>query len=245
MVAHPSLILGLQGELAELDTSELDNAPPFISGTLLFPYDQGATFVTALYEEGGWELVNEAYTNVPQSTEQILHPEKYLGGEAPIEVTVNDPIPALGENWEILEVNTFGEYIVQLFLDSGEVRPSDATDAAKGWGGDQYVVAGTDDETALVWSTEWDTEADAQEFFHILSTHETKRYDAEKADGNTETVIQFSTSDVAGEIRLDSTNVTYVLGTDQEMIASLFGNQEAPGTPAVEPEFSPVATPAS
>jgi hypothetical protein len=245
MVAHPMLILGLQRELDDLDTSVLDNAPSFISGTLLFPYDQGATFVTALYEEGGWDLVNDAYTNVPQSTEQILHPEKYLAGEAPIQVTVNDPLPTLGNSWSVLEVNTFGEYIIQSFLDSGEVRPGDAQAAAEGWGGDQYVVAGTEDETALVWSTEWDSEEHAAEFFKILSTHETKRFNAEKTDNSSDLLTQFAYVDGAGEIRLDGTSVIYVLAPDQEMVASLFDNQHGSGKPAAALEPSPEVTPAS
>lgn len=243
MIANPKLILGLQGELADMDTSVLDNAPPFISGTLLFPYDHGATFVTALYDEGGWDLVDQAYANLPQSTEQILHPEKYLAGEAPVEVTVNDPLPVLGDDWDILEVNTFGEYITQLFLDSGEVRPSDARSAAEGWGGDEYVVVGNDEHVALVWSTEWDSEEDAQEFFRILSTHETKRLNADTTGDSGDHITAFSNDDIAGEIRIDGTNVTYVLGTDQEMVDALFTNQDSAGEPAVEPVSSPVASP--
>lgn len=243
MLEHPMLLVSLQAELADLDSSVLDNTPPFISGTLLFPYEHGATFVTALYEEGGWELVDEAFTNVPQSTEQILHPEKYLAGEAPIEVTVNDPLPVLGEDWNIFDVNTLGEYIILLFLDTGEVRPSDARDAAEGWGGDQYVVAGTDDEAVLVWSTEWDSEEDAEEFFLMLSTHETKRFDAEKSEDSTGTLAQFTYTDGAGEIRRDGTSVTYVLGTDQELVNALFKHQQDAGEPAVESAASPVVVP--
>lgn len=243
IVEHPALLLQLQSELASLDSTELDNAPAFISGTLLFPYDQGLNFVMALYDEGGWDLVDHAFTNLPQSTEHILHPEKYLANEAPVDVTVYDPLPALGDNWDILEVNTFGEYIIRLFLDSGEVRPSAAKDAAEGWGGDQYVVAATDDETALVWATEWDSEQDANEFFEVLGVHEAKRFDAEKSDEGT--VSTFSTDTLAGKIRLDGTNVTYVLAPDMATVDALFENQDTPGEPAVEPDASPVASPVS
>ena len=243
MIEHPMLLVSLQAELADLDSSELDSAPPFISGTLLFPYDYGATFVSALYEEGGWDLVDKAFTNLPQSTEQILHPEKYLAGEAPIDVAINDPLPVLGDDWSIFDVNTLGEYIIQLFLDTGEIRPSDAQQAAEGWGGDTYVVAGTEDETVLVWSTEWDSEEDAEEFFRILSTHETKRFNADKSGDDTETLSRFSYADGAGEIRLDGTSVTYVLGTSQDMVDALFENQEGTGEPAMEPTASPVVVP--
>ena len=243
MAENPGLLLQLQAELEDLDSTILDSAPPFITETLLFPYDEGATFVNALYEEGGWDLVNEAYENVPQSTEQILHPEKYLEGEAPIEVTVNDPLPVLGPEWEILDVNSFGEYVTRLFLDTGEIRPSTAVEAAEGWGGDEYVVAGNEDETALVWSTEWDTGEDAEEFFKILSTHEAKRYDAEPAEGSGDDLTTFVSDKFTGEIRLEGTNVAYVLGSDDAMVQALFENQQGEGQPAVDPSSSPAATP--
>lgn len=243
MAEHPSLLLKLQQELDDLDSTILDGAPPFIVATLLFPYDEGARFVTALYDEGGWDLVNEAYVNVPQSTEQILHPEKYLEGEAPVEVGVNDPLPVLGPEWEILEVNTFGEYMTGLFLDTGEVRPSAAIDAAEGWGGDEYVVASMEDEIALVWSTVWDTEEDAEEFFTILSTHETKRYDADPVESTEGQLTRFIADDLAGEIRREGTTVSYILGSDEEMVQALFDNQQGEGQPAVDPSTSPEGTP--
>ena len=243
ILKYPALLSGLQDELAELDSTQLDSAPPYIQGTLLFPYEAGADFVLVLFNEGGWDLVDQAFANLPQSTEQILHPEKYIDGEAPISVSVNDPLPALGGDWEILDVDTFGEYRMQLFLDTGEVRPESALDAASGWGGDQVVVAGTDDELAMVWSTEWDTAEDAQEFFTILRTHEVKRFSGEESPDSTDTTFRFSNEEFAGEIRMDGTNVTYVLAPDEAMVSDLFANQEGQGTPAVLPDASPAATP--
>ncbi len=243
MLEHPGLLMGLQVELAELDTEQLDNAPSYIAGTLLFPYDQGATFVTALYDEGGWDLVNDAYVNPPQSTEQILHPEKYLNGEAPIEVDAVDPLPVLGAGWEVLDVNTFGEFIINLFLDSGEVRPQDAEDASVGWGGDEYVIAINGDDTAVVWDTEWDTEADADEFFTILTTHERKRFNAtewEEQDGS----YSFIGDEMSGEVRVDGTRVTYVFATDESLVGDLMENQLDGGEAATAPE-NVEATPAA
>lgn len=243
MIAHPKLIIEVQSEVESMDSSILDSTPPYISGTLLFPYQYGLEFITALHEEGGQGLVDEAFTSPPVSTEQILHPEKYLADEEPISVTVNDPMPALGDNWEILHVNNMGEFITSLFLDTGEVRPSAAKDAAEGWGGDQYVVAGTDEDTALVWSTEWDTPEDAEEFFSVLGTHESNRFDVESQSDDA--VKTFNNDDVAGEIRIDGTNVIYILAPDTETTTALFDNQETSETPATEPGATPVASPVS
>lgn len=248
IVEYPRLLLGLQADLADLDTSVLDDASPYISGTLLFPYEQGLTFVTELHDQGGWDLVNQAWENPPQSTEQILHPEKYLAGEAPIPITVNDPLPVLGDEWEVIEINTMGEFVTRLFLDTGEVRPETAVSAAEGWGGDQFVVMGDETDTALVWSTEWDSEEDAQEFFDVLVVHETKRFNAQNSvSGQTVTFEgkDATGQDIAGEIRIEGAAVTYVLAPDAETVGALFDNQMSEGEPAREPQVSPVASPAS
>ncbi|NIV38832.1 MAG: hypothetical protein GWN58_58275, partial [Anaerolineae bacterium] len=60
--------------------------PPYSLPDSSFPYDQGLTYVEFLYNRGNWAEVNRAYDELPASTEQILHPEKYLAGEQPIEV---------------------------------------------------------------------------------------------------------------------------------------------------------------
>src|SRR5829696_6846501 len=73
---------GLFSSLGQ-DTGDL---PPFIEAQLVFPYIQGQKFVQRLYETGdrSWSLVNSAYRfRPPASTEQILHPEKYLQVEQP------------------------------------------------------------------------------------------------------------------------------------------------------------------
>ncbi|MGB3330559.1 MAG: hypothetical protein WBA46_16485, partial [Thermomicrobiales bacterium] len=88
----------------------LTSAPAIFIDTLYFPYDQGSTFVAAIYDEGGWQAVNELYANPPISTEQVLHPDKYRDGELPVAVAVSDPTAALGPGWTILDHDTFGEF---------------------------------------------------------------------------------------------------------------------------------------
>jgi hypothetical protein len=69
---------------------ELDKAPRALRESLLFPYQDGEKWVNALYKRGGWNEVSQAFTTLPQSTEQILHPEKYFAHEAPVKVTLPD-----------------------------------------------------------------------------------------------------------------------------------------------------------
>ena len=58
--------------------------------SLLFPYQEGLNWTRALYKQGGWQEVSQAFTTLPQSTEQVMHPEKYFAHEAPVKVTLPD-----------------------------------------------------------------------------------------------------------------------------------------------------------
>src|SRR5699024_4318302 len=61
-----------------------------------FPYADGPGFVDALHSSGGWDAVNAAYDDLPKSTEQVIHPNKY-GRDRPTNLTVND---ATANGWE-------------------------------------------------------------------------------------------------------------------------------------------------
>jgi hypothetical protein len=78
------------------DTSALDQAPLVLRTELLFPYTDGLRFVQTLYRQGGFAAVDAAFRSPPQSTEQVLHPEKYTAQEAPISVPLPDLPAALG-----------------------------------------------------------------------------------------------------------------------------------------------------
>ncbi len=58
--------------------------------SLIFPYLNGLEWATQLYKRGGWTMVSNAFTRLPLSTEQILHPEKYFNYERPVKVVLPD-----------------------------------------------------------------------------------------------------------------------------------------------------------
>ncbi len=71
-------------------SQELEKAPRALRETLLFPYQQGTDWTRSLHKQGGWDRVSKAFSELPQSTEQIMHPDKYLAHEAPVKVTLPD-----------------------------------------------------------------------------------------------------------------------------------------------------------
>jgi hypothetical protein len=146
------------------DTSDV---PGWMLRQLEFPYLAGFTFVNELRAAAGgsWSAVNDAYTDAPASTEQVLHPEKYLAGEQPTELKPIEMTQALGDEWEDLEPTTMGEAMIDIWLAELGVDQAAATGAAAGWGGDLLeVAAGPDGEWIMGWHMAWDTAADAAQF---------------------------------------------------------------------------------
>ena len=138
------------------------NAPKILKDSLLFPYHKGAVFVTHLTNRGGWSRVNRAWSDLPQSTEQILHPEKYLATprDNPIEIELNPAVAVSQAGWESLGSNVMGEFQIQVLLDGVPFSKV----AAAGWGGDRYQTYVRNDQRAMIWSTRWDADRDAHQF---------------------------------------------------------------------------------
>jgi hypothetical protein len=138
------------------------NLPPFVLAGLLFPYQRGKEFVDELYRRAGgrWTLVDLALTKRPPlSTEQVLHPERWLRIEAPERV---GPLGLrLGDGWRLTGHGTFGEWQTGELLALGGRRQDDA---AAGWGGDRYEVWQRAGETVVAIRWRWDTARDAAEF---------------------------------------------------------------------------------
>ena len=150
----------------------LDSMPAILRETLLYPYTTGAFYVQAAQAAGGWQAVDDFYARLPESTEQILHPDKYQAGEAPVAVTVpKDLAKDLGTGWSVPLEDTFGEFQMGIWLREGGVEATAANDAAAGWGGDRLaVIDGPDGAWALAMQTAWDTPEDAAAFETAAST---------------------------------------------------------------------------
>ena len=145
----------------------LERMPKIISESLLFPYQAGLSFVLGAQTQGGWAAVAAMFAYPPASTEQILHPEKYTSGEAPVAVSFPaDAAAALGTGWDVAAQDTLGEFALGVWLrDVGEVKSGVAADATAGWGGDRVALfEGPSGAWGAVVQTAWDSEADAEEF---------------------------------------------------------------------------------
>ena len=151
----------------------LDKAPLAIRDSLIFPYKAGLSFVAALRRRQPWSAIDAAYAKPPTSTEQIMHPERYLAGDEPLRVEVAVP-PALPDH-TIAHDTVWGELGFDLFLRSHGIDASTAAIAAEGWGGDRVItLAKGVDRRAVraigIARMEWDSEPDAIEAAEALET---------------------------------------------------------------------------
>jgi len=162
--------------------------PNFLVKQLTLHYGMGMTFVLELRREndGSWDQVNAAFSDLPASTEQILHPEKYMAEERDMPVVFELPnIPEmLPGDWNVLMGDVMGEYgflcmLEEVFAGRRSAQQI-ATQASEGWGGDRYAVYQDDKNpeiASLVWATSWDTEEDAIEFFRVYKVVLRQKYE--------------------------------------------------------------------
>ena len=155
-----------------LDNPLLDDVHP-MSNTLwslnFFPYDKGEIFVTALYDQGGFAMINQAYVAgyTPSSTTQILHPEKYFANQTAQPLQASSPAENI---WTLIKTdrgqdhNTYGEYFIYAMLDTW-LEENPAQEAAEGWAGDSFTYYERESDYLFTWNIQWDNAADASEFF--------------------------------------------------------------------------------
>jgi len=141
------------------------NAPRALRVSLAYPYDGGKKFVQVAFKRGGWKAVDGLFAKFPQSTEQVLHPEKYFTDtpDTPVELIFETPADVRG--WKVIEDNCVGELMTRVILQEAKLAPGRAHRAAAGWDGDRYIVyAGPGGKTVAVWASEWDDVSEAGDF---------------------------------------------------------------------------------
>lgn len=157
---------GLGADGSSSSGSALQSAPLILQRELLFPYEEGVNFLLGHFLEGFWPAVNAVWRDPPESTEQILHPEKYRARELPMAIQMPDLAALLGSDWRLLDEDTLGELDWQILIEQYVDLPT-AKQAAAGWGGDRFQLLRRETDGALLFGTRtgWDTEPDAVEFF--------------------------------------------------------------------------------
>lgn len=150
-------------------------APRIIREALVFPYLQGAAFVQALWRNRLRPTAAPARAGaaaaapvpwpapldslLPQSTEQVMHPERFLRfRDAPTELLL---AASPDDSWHTVYENVLGELETTVFLREHLGQ----TAQARGWDGDRFrLLEGPGGARALVWYSVWDDPASADAF---------------------------------------------------------------------------------
>lgn len=136
------------------------------------PYRRAEEFIGRLTSWGDPGVIDRMLRELPDSTEQLLHVEKYDSDEQPLDLSPLQPLvdAAVSDEWaragapllvDGRDQDTLGELYLRLLISASTSREGEASSAAAGWGGDRLHIFERDDGGALVvWAIAFD---DAEE----------------------------------------------------------------------------------
>jgi hypothetical protein len=172
------IIFGADEEDDDFEQDEADDeTPPALERYMSFNYDECVDFAVALWVEGGFKTIDDAFDRVPSTTEQILHPEKYLAGEKAAQMGPVHLAKRLGDGWEEVDLGPLGEFDVLNYLWSLTDNELASRIAAAGWGAGWWSTyvrdsgGGAEDQDVLVHlAVEWDSAGDLLEFLMLYNS---------------------------------------------------------------------------
>lgn len=175
---NPAEELGPALEAQNSEYPVFRRAPPVIRETLLFPYLAGVDFVHALWSA---RRPMDRYpapldSLLPQSTEQVMHPEeRFIARRDPPVAVAPADVPG---DWRVERADDLGQLETAIFLD--QHLGAGARTAAEGWGGDHCVLLmNPEGADVILWRSVWDTPAAADRFAAAV-----RRAAARRADRN-------------------------------------------------------------
>jgi hypothetical protein len=151
-------MLKAQTRRAQNTMPKFGAAPLVVREGLIFPYVQGALFMRWWETQSGHADTVPFGALMPQSSEEILHPERYTASDVPLRVVI-DSVP--GE--KVLHEDGLGELETTL-LGATLAREEPKYEPPLGWGGDRYRVIDSADGPALIWYLVFDDNASAARF---------------------------------------------------------------------------------
>ncbi len=132
-------------------------APLLVRETLLFPYLDGAEFMR-WWATSPFADSLPSGSRMPASTEQILHPDRYLKHDQPVPLRfAGGPARLYQDGLGEIEI-----LVLEAQLQGQGEMPR--TVVPLGWGGDLYGVYDTPAAPALVWYAVWDDARSADRF---------------------------------------------------------------------------------
>ena len=141
-------------------------APPYIRDSLVFPYNEGMLFQNAVYKKLGREAFSEVFRHPPTSTQQILHPDRYLSRSAP--ATPDPPaVPAHRDVRELAE-GSLGEFDFRVLLSQYTSKEEGEQAATHLVGGSYALFEYKHGKLPLLaFASTWDSEESAGKYLEL------------------------------------------------------------------------------
>jgi len=142
----------------------LASAPLYIRELLVFPYADGILFQDAIHRKLGREAFSELFLHPPVSTQQIVHPDRYL---AHVQPRIPDPPAVPGAAaFRKLDEGTLGELDYRILLAQYLGKSEGETMAAHLSGGSYQVLEHKHNAfPVLAYASIWDSPGAAHDFF--------------------------------------------------------------------------------
>jgi hypothetical protein len=180
MTAYLSKLSGGQAEVPDavlkLMTSTIEDsagqyptfskAPPYIRDSLTFPYTDGMLFQNAVFKSLGRQAFSEVFQHPPASTQQILHPDRYLSHQTT--TNPNPPVPPAPRDLRKLADGSLGEFDFRVLL-SQYISKDEGETAATHLAGGSYALFEykRDKFPLLAFASTWDSEQAAEKYLAL------------------------------------------------------------------------------
>ena len=190
-----------------------DKEPLYLKQTLVFPYTKGMIFQQAVVMRDSDAAFGEVFTHPPVSTQQILHPEKYFDHVQPTDPAL--PAVHLAHGYKALVGGELGELEQGILLEQydGKTR---ADELAPHWRGCNFELQENKKaaRVVLLYSTEWDSEDSARQYFAAYREVMQKKWKSMKVTAEKPDALDGTGDDGRFELRRNGAIVTSVEGLD-------------------------------
>jgi hypothetical protein len=150
----------------DLDAPAGEGVPRLLRESFLRQYPLGYAVARELVERGGVAALTAALADPPLSSEELLHPERYLERRRrrplalfPEAVDGFAPDPAC----EPVATTSYGELGLSVWLAEGGLDDASVARVADGWDGDRAWLLDCPEGRVVAWLVQLDSEADARE----------------------------------------------------------------------------------
>ncbi len=193
-----------------------ESEPLYLRETLVFPYSRGMLFQNAVFERMGQPAFEAVFRHAPVSTQQILHPEKYLSWVEP----ARPVLPRLPDahGYKRIAEGTLGELDHAILLRQYCGQPESAA-VSPHWRGGAYAIdeRRSPRRAVLLYAVEWDGAEFAGRYFRLYRQVLEKKWRHLRIDSESATALAGQGDDGYFLVQLDGATVTSLEGAENPL----------------------------